>query len=437
VYGNGEKTVLAEFRSADAQVTQLQDAIYFIDKTAPAEAAADDHWGWSVSISDNGMAFVSGAPESLEAMGAAFLSTRVEAATPELLGDWNAEVFSADTGEVSSLARFGSSVALSGDGSMIAVGAPYNTVSFDEAGIAFLFSRSGATLYGHKITSPSAVVVGHFGSSMSLSRNGAAALVGASGEWDTLSLLAGGRAHIFNNSSGIWGPGASLPAVHANNEDNFGFAVTLSGDGNTAAVGAYATDYSGMTNSGTVYIYTYSGSWTHTATITPPDPRQYGFFGYSVSLNDDGTRCAIGAYGETINGTSNRGAAYVFDLGSAWSMSKKIIDSSGSGAECDYFGTSVSLSSVTGDVLAVGSPNASGERSDHEGAVYVFRQNIIDETGEWGLATKFTARDGAFNDMLGYSVSCSADGEWIAAGAPGDDEDGLEDRGSVYIFHLE
>jgi hypothetical protein len=426
---------MAEFMSEIGLVTALEDTIYFIDKSAPPEAAAGDCWGSSVSLSADGMAFIAGAPGRgsglSEGSGAACYCGR-----PDALADWSSLFFDAGV-DARASARFGWSVSLSGNSTMIAVGAPGHTAAYIECGSVFLFSRSGPPLDGETKTSPGVAVKGWFGASVALAHGGDIVLAGASGEKDEASASSGfgGRAYGYRYSGGIWGSVSAIdPPAGLNNNDNYGFAVALSGDGTTAAIGAYGLDFNGLQDSGSVYIYTFNGSWTHNATLVPPVAGEFGFFGNSVSLNHDGTRCAIGARGEGVGSRPNQGAAYVYSRtagGNTWAQESRVL--APDGAADDYFGTSLSLSS-DGMVLAAGAPAAGGAFS-RMGAVYAFRK--VQDGVEWDFVEKFMARDGSFQDMLGSSLSCSADGRWIAAGAPYDDEDGLEDRGSVYVFNLD
>ncbi|MDV7390622.1 FG-GAP repeat protein, partial [Arthrospira platensis SPKY1] len=75
--------------------------------------------------------------------------------------------------------------------------------------------------------------------------------------------------------------------------DVFGISVALSSDGNTLAVGADLEDTSPASNNGAVYIFTRSGStWTQQAKLLASDYASNEQFGYSVALSSDGNTLA-------------------------------------------------------------------------------------------------------------------------------------------------
>ncbi len=145
--------------------------------------------------------------------------------------------------------------------------------------------------------------------------------------------------------------------------------------------------------SGAVYVFSRVGTtWTQEAYVKASNTDAQDHFGDSVSLSSDGTRLAVGAYGEASNATgingsqidnSSRwaGAVYVFlRTGTTWRQ-EAYIKASNTNAS-DDFGSSVSLSS-DGARLAVGAygeaSNATGidgNQADNSasgaGAVYVY-----------------------------------------------------------------
>ena len=231
-------------------------------------------------------------------------------------------------------------------------------------------------------------------------------------------------------------------------QDHFGSSVSLSDDATLLAVGASGSD----TNSGAVYLYTIDKSqWGKTITqqhkIAPSALKGNDFFGSGVSLSADGSKLAVGAYGDD-DGGSNKGAVYLFTSGDAWAtitQTQKIAHNASLKLnDDDAFGRSVSLSN-DGSKLAVGADGDTLSR----GAVYVF--NIDTTTATWGdtvtqqhkIAHGETIKVGGAsdtltlkgNDFFGSSVSLSADGAKLAVGAYGDNgsRSGL-DRGAVYLF---
>ena len=91
------------------------------------------------------------------------------------------------------------------------------------------------------------------------------------------------------------------------------------------------------------------------------------------------------------------------------------------GSEYDLFGSAVALDQDTALIGArQGGPN-------FEGAAYVFERR----QGQWQSTARLAAPDAAADDRFGYALAVS--GDWIAVGAPNDDERGPF-SGSVYLF---
>jgi hypothetical protein len=93
--------------------------------------------------------------------------------------------------------------------------------------------------------------------------------------------------------------------------DNSGAAVSLSSDGNTIAIGGDGNDGNGP-SSGHVRVYNWNGSsWSQLGNDIDGEAAD-DQSGWSVSLSSDGNTVAIGAYGNDGNvpdTASNRGHA--------------------------------------------------------------------------------------------------------------------------------
>src|SRR5262249_13605387 len=135
-----------------------------------------------------------------------------------------------------------------------------------------------------------------------------------------------------------------LTAADGAANDLFGSSVALSGDGNTALVGAPAKTIGTTAAQGAAYVFVRSGSiWSQQAELTAADGAARDAFGESVALSRDGNTALVGAYAKTIGANTSQGAAYVFVRGgSAWSQQAEFIAADGTLG--DYFGLSAALS---------------------------------------------------------------------------------------------
>jgi len=274
-----------------------------------------------------------------------------------------------------------------------------------------------------KIQASDAQASDGFGESVSISSDGNTAIVGA--RWEDTPSTSAGSAYIFTRSGSTWAQQEKLTASDAQATDYFGMSVSISSDGNTAIVGAYLEDTGGITNAGSAYIFTRSGSsWTQRAKIQASDPEASALFGFSVSISDDGNTAIVGA--RAVDTTaSNAGAAYIFTRsGTTWSQQAKIQASDA--AENDEFGTSVSISS-DGDTAIVGAYKE--DTPVDSGAAYVFTRS----GSTWSQQQKLEASDAQASAEFGFSVSISSDGNTAIVGARYDDTTATN-AGSAYIF---
>ena len=252
----------------------------------------------------------------------------------------------------------------------------------------------------------------------------------------------------------------------------FGYAVALSSDGNTLAVGSdyessAATGINGnqsdtsAPSAGAVYVFARTGAtWTQQAYVKASNTRATAYFGVAVALSSDGNTLAVGSDGESsaatgINGNQSdtsapsAGAIYVFArTGATWTQ-QAYVKASNTRATA-FFGGAVALSS-DGNTLAVGSDGESsaatginGNQSDtsamNAGAVYVFALS-----GTWTQQAYVKASNSAADVGFGFDVALSSDGNTLVVGSPGESSDatGINGNqsdtsatgaGAVYVF---
>jgi MYXO-CTERM domain-containing protein len=269
----------------------------------------------------------------------------------------------------------------------------------------------------------------HFGYSVSLSGDGSRALIGADRD-DTPRGVDAGSAYVFVRSGSGWSEEAKLEAGDGAASDQFGYSVSLSGDGSRALIGAYQDDTTRGMDAGSAYVFVWSdsGGWSQEAKLEASDGAANQWFGSSVSLSGDGSRALIGAPRDAIVRGTDVGSAYVFvRSGSSWSQEAKLVASDG--AWGDWFGFSVSLS-ADGSRALIGADRDDTPRGWNVGSAYVF----VRSGSSWSQEAKLEASDGAADDVFGISVSLSADGSRALIGASGDDITRDMNTGSAYVF---
>ena len=324
-------------------------------------------------------------------------------------------------GEIAS-GRFGYSVALSADGNTALIGARYAAPNNDEAGGAWVFTRSGSTWtqQGGKLNGTGHagetlfdhIGEGEFGYSVALSADGDTALIGAPRDnyYD-------GAAWVFTRSGSTWTQQREkLIGTGENGEGEFGKSVVLSADGDTALIGGPHDNGS----SGAAWVFTRSGAvWNQQGEkLTGGGEVGEGKFGSSVALSDHGDTALIGAPRDS----SDIGAAWVFvRSGGVWSEQGEKLIGGGEVGEGE-FGSSVALSGDGNTALIGGLRDNS-----HQGAAWVFTWSGSSWTQQ---GEKLTGAGETGEGRFGFSVALSADGKAALIGGPGDNGG----AGAAWVF---
>lgn len=323
------------------------------------------------------------------------------------------------TGDVAS-DNMGTSVALSADGMIMAVGAPGHDNGATGTGQVKVYriEDSNWEILGDPLYGPGG---SSFGSSVSLSADGTFMAVGLkSGD---VTALDSGSMHVYRWNSTSW----ELMSVVAHGlatNDYLGTSVSISKDGTVVAVGAPDNQAKGN-GPGYVMVFKFDGSNWNQMGGTLNGDATLNEFGYSVSLSADGTVLVVGAPHNGAAGVrAGRTRVFKFD-GSSWVNNGNIINGFNAG---DLFGYSVSISN-NGTIIAVGAITNSAI-SGSSGQVRVLKL----EGTQWvQLGNNINGQ--VNNAFLGYSTSISADGTVVAVGAIGYDVGGT-DTGKVQVYEL-
>jgi len=401
----------------------IPPVVWAEQKILASDAAGNDAFGSTVAMSEDGTTAIVGAYVE-DATG--FSDAGSAYIFTQVGGIWLEEQ-KLIAGDPEGGGYFGWAVSLSGDGNTAIVGAYGEDTVGAEAGAAYIFTRSGGVwTQQQKLQASDIEQYDRFGYSVSISSDGNTAIIGAYGE--SAGGILAGAAYIFTQSGGVWTEQQKILASDAQASDNFGWSVSISSDGNTAIVGSYGEDTGGSL-AGSAYMYTRSGGvWTQQQKIQASDVQGGDRFGYTVSMSSDGNTAIIGAYHEDT-GASGAGSAYIFtQSGGVWTQQQKI---QASDAEAtDYFGYKVSMSSDGNTAIIGAYLEDTGAIS--AGAAYIFTSS----GGVWTQQQKLQASDKGEDDRYGSSVYISGDGTKAIVGSPREDAP-LGNQGASYIYEIQ
>ena len=234
-----------------------------------------------------------------------------------------------------------------------------------------------------------------------------------------------GHVRVFTNVSGVWiQAGQDIDGESAGDESGYVEGVSLSSDGSKVAISSIRNATNGS-SSGHVRVFSNeSGAWTQIGQNINGEAA-YDQSGNSISLSDDGSTVAIGAWKNDGNGTDSGHVRVYQNQTSVWTQVGQDIDGESSG---DASGYSVSLSS-NGNIVAIGAVSNYGtSTSGAYGHVRVYEN----QSGVWTQVGQDIDGE-ALYDSFGYCVSLSSNGTIVAISSPKNDGGGNL-AGHVRVF---
>ena len=429
----------ANVYATTAQISNIAPHYYgspIISVPSPVQGAYDSgtsfsstnlgQFGYSVSISSDGTAYSVGAPNATGAVsGTAYTgSAKVYRYTN---GAWDTGSFLNPATNPAASSLYGTSVAISPDGTHAVVGSPGTT---NGTIYSFEYINSAWSAWAVQQGSGSGV---KFGTSVAITNGGRVASGAPAKSTNTGEVLV----YNVNNASGFTAVGSPVPGLGPQT-DYFGTSVALDSTGTILAVGAPQVSSAGtslttVTGAGTT-VFTYDNttitlgtlllvitgaSITGSMTIggtTIANKQTYYLVGTTATtatlyaIAADGSK---GASALTISsGTTTSATFTAYGMGYAkiyrlaagtWTADTTAMMF---GTQQSLFGTSVSLNSA-GNILAVGAP-----RTSASGYVKVFTYS----SSAWALTATITTSFAS--DTFGTSVSLNPAGTSLAIGSP-------------------
>jgi hypothetical protein len=351
---------------------------------------------------------------SSEDSGAVYVFRRVGAS-------WKQEVFiKAGTNQPQQYFGIGYPVghralAVSGNGMLVAVGAPGEFVNgVEKAGAVYLFSRlpqGGWTQQGDALTLPSPGVLDFFGVSVDLNSDGTLLKVTSLGPFDP--SLPMGTTHVYQRTDTGWVQYAWFPPEPG----DLGCGSQMSADAD-AIVAVCNNAVTGPVIRARHHRYRY---WWRVQDIPLPSyhPQQPALSGNSARMAVL-TSTAAGVRMVNVYGWT----------GSAWVLEAQLTSPGGTATDYPSWGEALAFNR-NGTLLALGDySNSSGGAgvsnaplppgtppANKHGAVFVYRR----EASGWTLSRVVKAPSPQHFDSFGRNIALSGNGLTMAIGAPSED----------------
>jgi WD40 repeat protein len=391
-------------------------------KLAAADGDAGDAFGNSIALSAEGRYALVGAPDDSidgnKLQGSAYVFERQSngnytQASKLIVSDGKARD------------EFGTDVAISAGGKYAVSGTAPVYPGRDSA---YVFARNPEGSYRQQAVLTPSETGRYFGSPVAMSPDGSRVAVAGSIEEQGSEDVRQGVFVFVRRADGSYTQDAVLTAPDS--VSGLGRSIAFSPRGQYIAIGSSgsggvfvfsqsAADRSASTENG----------YTRVARLSVADPvegnpitgclEQYYGFGVSISISSDGKRVLVGAKSGILATTPGR--AYVFARNQDGRYTQKVEINGGCGSA---LGRSVSLSADGQSALIGGNYS-----TDRPTEVYVFSETDTSYTKKAVL----TPPNGE-PDSYGSPVVLSADGQYAAVGAPFEDVDTNRIQGTAYVY---
>lgn len=338
--------------SGQVQIYTINDTGYTAKGAPISGLVAGEDFGWSISLSQDGNTIIIGAPDD---NGSGSNPGRAYAYS------WDGSIWTSQGSPLIGINgddHFGWDVDISNDASTIAISAPLSDQSDFNAGSVTIYTwengdwLSTSDLFGDEIRQ-------EFGKSIALNESGDVIVIGSPfffGSYNT------GITGVYALNAGQWQQqGDDIFGLTLT--EHLGFAVDINNEGTRIATGAFSS------SEGKVRIFDWDGStWNQIGEDIKGDAN-FDSFGFSLSLNGDGSIIAAGAPSNDTNGSSS-GHTKVYKLiDNEWAARGQNIEGNQSG---DRIGTAVALSDDGNKIVIGGAGNTNNSDFNGRGILYSY-----------------------------------------------------------------
>ena len=299
------------------------------------------------------------------------------------------------------MSTFGRSMAVSVDGTTLAVATGCAEISACGSGWVSLYSRNGATWSPlQHIRSPRGDHFDRFAWDVALSHDGSRLVVS--------DVTYPGRAYVFDRSGDTWELTATLETPESLESDGFGTSLALTSEGTTAFVGAHSSHCPLPHYCGAVYVYVdQGGDWELSQVLRAPNPADSDVFGLDLAVA--GRTLLVGAPGRNCAVSNWCGAVLVYGLRrGAWMFEQELSPPTPRGGE---FGLAIAIAPNARRAI-VGAPWA--ECPDPLFNQTCGRAYVLEARGNrWSIVSSLTPPNPRLRVHFGNSVAIDAKGDTV------------------------
>ena len=394
-----------------------RNKVALFDLTAPSILNPDnqtneDSFSSSMAISSDGSTLIITAPRRTQDSGYAYAYLE---RSDSIYYDYN-EFTSADS---SANDMFGSSVALSRNNNLLAIGAE----NAEDKGAIFIFNGTGKEWSQSLSFISPTTYKNRLGASITMSPDNTFIYAGAPSESPA------GAVYAYYNSSNQYAFNQTIVPFDAESigKAEFGYSLSVSYSGSDQFDKLLFVG-SPNRNDGIGGVYVYGSRGTNHDLLTfidnPTPANGPNSFGWSIAASSDGSFLFVGAPFES----DSLGVVHVFikEVNKlSWQLSATL-----SPNLVGQFGHSLFLT-PDDNYLYIGAPYTDFNKKQNTGIVYVYKRESYSGNTKYVLHGILSSPEPDSNELFGHAMVATNDGKKLIVGAPGS----LNNRGTAYAFN--
>lgn len=306
---SGDRVAVGAYYGGAVSIHRRAGAVWPLEQRIVQPSVADEWFGVSVAVDGDTLAVAAAASDTVAGVDAGAVYVFVFSA-----GSWSLQATIEPSGAGAGH-RFGADVELQGD-TLIASSCDAPS-GVSDSGSVYVFERSGSMWTETARLFPSGAEGRDCSLGASLAFDGSWLAVGIQNQRDS-GGDAVGATYLFERTTSGWIERQRLNASAPRPVARYGWAVDLVGD--VLVVGQGGFRYSTDTSSGEAFVYRRDGSeWREEAMLVPAPGAPLDQFGLAASIAGD--RVAVGAPSTDYDGVTDGGSGFVFSRdGDGWTQ---------------------------------------------------------------------------------------------------------------------